>query len=185
MTSARPARRLLDFDDLLLRAATCCATTTTSAAATQAGITLLMVDEFQDTDPIQDDIVRMLCGDGLLTGGLFVVGDAKQSIYRFRRAEPRVFPRVAAENPAAGRLPLSMNFRSQPEMLAFVNAVFDGALGPEYEPLEAARAAAHAAALRRISVQRRRRGRRLPGDVSTMIRPPPAAGAKGTGSPAG
>jgi ATP-dependent helicase/nuclease subunit A len=80
----------------------------------------------------------MLCGDGLLTGKLFVVGDAKQSIYRFRRAEPRVFHHLRESIPAAGRLPLSVNFRSQPEILGFVNALFDGALGPEYEPLEAA-----------------------------------------------
>src|SRR5262249_55056042 len=86
---------------------------------------------------IQNEIVRMLCGAGLLTGKLFVVGDAKQSIYRFRRAEPRVFHDLRESLPAAGRLPLSINFRSQPEILRFVNAVFDGALGPEYEPLEA------------------------------------------------
>jgi ATP-dependent helicase/nuclease subunit A len=135
----RKAREgLVDFDDLLLRARNLLRDHDDVRRRAQAGISLLMVDEFQDTDPIQDDIVRMLCGERLLDGRLFVVGDAKQSIYRFRRAEPRVFHDLRQKVPAAGRLPLSVNFRSQPEVLAFVNAVFDGALGPEYEPLEAA-----------------------------------------------
>jgi ATP-dependent helicase/nuclease subunit A len=128
---------LLDFDDLLLLSRNLVRDHPEVRRRAQAGIRLLMVDEFQDTDPIQDDIVRLLCGDRLLDGGLFVVGDAKQSIYRFRRAEPRVFHDLRQEIPAAGRLPLSVNFRSQPEILAFVNAVFDGALGSEYEPLTA------------------------------------------------
>ncbi len=128
---------LLDFDDLLLLTRNLLRDHPDVRRRAQAGIALLMVDEFQDTDPIQDDIVRLLCGDRLLTGGLFVVGDAKQSIYRFRRAEPRVFHELRQKIPKAGRLPLSENFRSQPQVLAFVNAVFDGALGSEYEPLKA------------------------------------------------
>src|SRR5207245_4507270 len=81
---------LVDFDDLLLRARDLLRDHAEVRRRLGAGISLLMVDEFQDTDPIQDDIVRLLCGEGLLTGRLFVVGDAKQSIYRFRRAQPRI-----------------------------------------------------------------------------------------------
>ncbi len=128
---------LLDFDDLLLRARNLLRDHDDVRRRVQAGISLLMVDEFQDTDPIQDDIVRLLCGAALLDGRLFVVGDAKQSIYRFRRAEPRVFHELRQKVPPAGRLPLSVNFRSQPQVLGLVNAVFDGALGVEYEALEA------------------------------------------------
>src|SRR5262249_28700146 len=69
---------LVDFDDLLLRTRNLLRDYEDVRRRTQAGISLLLVDEFQDTDPIQNDIVRMLCGDGLLTGKLFVVGDAKQ-----------------------------------------------------------------------------------------------------------
>jgi ATP-dependent helicase/nuclease subunit A len=127
---------LVDFDDLLLLARNLLRDHEDVRRRVSAGIALLMVDEFQDTDPIQDDIVRMLCGDRLLTGRLFVVGDAKQSIYRFRRAEPRVFHRLREEIADEGRLPLTTNFRSQPEILNFVNAVFDGALGDSYEPLK-------------------------------------------------
>ncbi len=128
---------LVDFDDLLLGARNLLRDRDDVCRRTAGGIALLMVDEFQDTDPIQDDIVRMLCGDALLNGRLFVVGDAKQSIYRFRRAQPRVFHELREKIPPAGRLPLSVNFRSQPQVLGFVNAVFDGALGPDYEALEA------------------------------------------------
>ena len=100
-------------------------------------IRLLMVDEFQDTDPVQAETVRRLAGlvAGEDPGKLFLVGDAKQSIYRFRGADPGVFARLRGELPAAGRLPLTKNFRSRPEILRFVNALFDPAM-PDYEPLE-------------------------------------------------
>lgn len=124
----------LDFDDMLLGARDLLRNDDVRRRAA-AGIDLLLVDEFQDTDPIQTEIVRSLCGDGLLNGKLFVVGDVKQSIYRFRRAEPAVFRELRNEIPEGGRLPLSMNFRSQPAILNFVNALFDGALGGEFEAL--------------------------------------------------
>jgi ATP-dependent helicase/nuclease subunit A len=126
---------LLDFDDLLLGAQRLLREHPEVCDRIARGISLLMVDEFQDTDPVQTEIVRRLCGAALHAGKLFMVGDAKQSIYRFRRAEPRIFHELRREIPEFGRLPLSTNFRSQPEILAFVNAVCDGAIGPEYEPL--------------------------------------------------
>ena len=64
------------------------------------------------------------------------MGDYKQSIYRFRGADPHVFRQLREEIPAAGQLPLSLNFRSQPAVLDFVNALFCEALGPNYEPLQ-------------------------------------------------
>jgi ATP-dependent helicase/nuclease subunit A len=127
---------VLDFDDLLLGARSLLRDHEGVRRRMESGITLLMVDEFQDTDPIQEEIVSLLCGKSFLTGRLFVVGDAKQSIYRFRRADPKVFHDLRDRIDPAGRLPLNKNFRSQPEILAFVNAVFDGALDGEYEPLE-------------------------------------------------
>ncbi len=128
---------VLDFDDLLLGARNLLRDHPDVRRRVQSGIDLLMVDEFQDTDPIQFEIVQMLCGDSFLSGRLFVVGDAKQSIYRFRRADPAVFHKLRETIDTAGRLPLSMNFRSQPQILAFVNALFDGALKHEYEALVA------------------------------------------------
>ncbi len=134
--SAKREAAVVDFDDLLLQARNLLRDHDGVRRRISAGISLLMVDEFQDTDPIQDDIVQLLCGDAALTGKLFVVGDAKQSIYRFRRAEPKIFHRLRERIDAEGRLPLNENFRSQPEILKFVNAVFDGALEGGYEPLQ-------------------------------------------------
>ena len=108
---------------------------------------LLLVDECQDTDPVQVELVQALCGDQLQHGKLFFVGDYKQSIYRFRGADPNVFRKLQEGTPQPGRLPLTENFRSQPAILHFVNALFcealstgghHGALQDEalkYEPL--------------------------------------------------
>lgn len=129
----------LDFNDLLIRARDLLQThTRTLGRQLRSQLALLLVDEFQDTDPLQVDIVRALCGSQLQRGKLFFVGDHKQSIYRFRRADPRVFAALRRDIPPAGQLPLSRNFRSQPQILAFVNALFCEALHqPDhpYEPL--------------------------------------------------
>jgi ATP-dependent helicase/nuclease subunit A len=133
--AAKQSQGLLDFDDLLLRARDLLRDRADVRQSVAAGIRLLMVDEFQDTDPVQADIVRRLCGDALTQGRLFLVGDAKQSIYRFRRADPGVFDRLRHEIPEAGRLPLSVNFRSQPAVLNFVNHLFSAGMGDQYEAL--------------------------------------------------
>lgn len=125
----------LDFDDLLTGARDLLASSPEVRQRAAAGIEFLMVDEFQDTDPTQAEIVRALVGEGLRTGKLFLVGDSQQSIYRFRRADPRVFAALQQEIPEPGRLPLTRNFRSQPAVLSFVNAVFSGERGVPYEPL--------------------------------------------------
>lgn len=127
---------LLDFDDLLVLTRNLLRDSKPVRARAAAGIDFLMVDEFQDTDPVQADIVRMLCGDELLSGKLFLVGDAKQSIYRFRNADPAVFHQLRDEIPDRGRLPLTRNFRSQPPILDFVNCLFAKEMGDKYEPLE-------------------------------------------------
>ncbi len=88
----------------------------------------IMVDEYQDTNAVQNAIF------GALSSGdnLFLVGDVKQSIYRFRLAEPGIFlqkyeqyPRVEEAAPGQGRkILLSDNFRSRPEVLSGVNFIF-------------------------------------------------------------
>ena len=132
---AKQSQGLLDFDDLLLKARDLLRDNPDVRNRVGAGIRLLMVDEFQDTDPIQADVVRMLCGAALTRGRLFLVGDAKQSIYRFRRADPGVFAKLRQEIPERGRLPLNVNFRSQPAVLNFVNHLFAAAMGDNYEAL--------------------------------------------------
>ncbi len=138
---AKQQRNVLEFDDLLTR--TAALLTDARYPQVQQGLVrstqLLMVDEFQDTDPQQVAIVKALRGDDWAEQGLFVVGDFKQSIYRFRGAEPRVSSELRATLPAEGRLSLTTNFRSQPAILDFVNALFHDAFAENYEPLSAHR----------------------------------------------
>jgi ATP-dependent helicase/nuclease subunit A len=130
----------LDYDDLLVlaRDLLCRPHGNRLRARYAAKIKLLLVDEFQDTDQVQVDLIRALCDNDLASGKLFLVGDLKQSIYRFRGAQPHVFREVRSQIPAAGRLPLARNFRSQPAILRFVNALFRDDM-QDYEPLTANR----------------------------------------------
>ena len=93
---------------------------------------MVMIDEFQDTDQQQVDLINFLTGEG--GRALCTVGDAQQSIYRFRGAEVDVFRRAQAQVEAAaacgsdaGRVvQLVKNFRSHAEILDYVAAIFDG-----------------------------------------------------------
>lgn len=134
----------LDFDDLLARAYALITDPKNAELSAQLSrdLCLLLVDEFQDTDELQANLVKALCGSSLNSGRLFFVGDFKQSIYRFRGAEPNVFRNLRAEIQQQGRLPLTMNFRSQPAILHFVNALFQEVFdrnGGDYEALQAFR----------------------------------------------
>ena len=82
----------------------------------------VFVDEFQDTDPLQSEILRKVAAR------LFVVGDPKQSIYRFRRADARLYRRIHDGMCAAGaeRLVLTRSTRSTKPIQSFVNAAFEG-----------------------------------------------------------
>jgi ATP-dependent helicase/nuclease subunit A len=98
-------------------------------------VRLLLVDECQDSDPLQVELIQALCGRQAQEGKLFFVGDYKQSIYRFRGADPGVFRRLEQETSPAGRLRLTKNFRSQPAILDFVNALFCDALSNRADDL--------------------------------------------------
>lgn len=89
-----------------------------------ASIGAILVDEFQDTDATQSEILQRLAGEALAGGRLFLVGDAKQSIYGFRGAEPAIFGTFRGRFPETGRRNLTRNFRSLPRVLHFVNALF-------------------------------------------------------------
>ena len=135
----------LDFTDLLLRARDLVRDRPDVRRDFQRGIRYLLVDEFQDTDPLQLEIVLQLA-DGAPAGSLFVVGDPKQSIYRFRRADIETYEAAKGTIAARGEvLSVRANFRSTAAILHAVNAVFqdvmvpppDGAYQPAYVPLEA------------------------------------------------
>ncbi len=118
----------------------------------------VLVDEFQDIDPILGDIVLFLAEDGptaarahdarLVPGKLFIVGDPKQSIYRFREADVGVFFSVMERiKQSGGRVDrLDTNYRSQKHLIDFQNAFFDpfirhedGSYVIDYDPLKAKR----------------------------------------------
>lgn len=96
----------------------------------------IMVDEFQDTNDRQRQLIYLLCGDSAeVLGGkkLFIVGDPKQSIYRFRGADVSVFARVRREIKESGGeyLTMSKNFRSVDKVLATCNEAFKKLLGED------------------------------------------------------
>ena len=106
-----------------------------------------MIDEFQDTDRIQHKIIMKLVrrGEAIPPGRLFVVGDEKQSIYRFRGADVEVFNEVrsqlTASSPQAEKQ-ITCNFRSRRPLIDLVNALFSRLLAGEatqYTPLRAYR----------------------------------------------
>jgi ATP-dependent helicase/nuclease subunit A len=126
---------VVDFQDLLIMARDLLHVYPDVRARLQERYRFLLIDELQDTDPVQMDLVESLCGGGLTTGKLFAVGDAKQSIYRFRGADVHLFRRLRRQVPHEGRLGLTVNFRSQPAILDFANALLARRL-EDYEPLE-------------------------------------------------
>jgi ATP-dependent helicase/nuclease subunit A len=120
-TAAKASANGLDFDDLIALTRHHLAHNEAVRLRMARGMQYLLVDEFQDTDGAQLDIARLLhdVPDG---PALFIVGDAKQSIYRFRGAEVDVFNR---QREASGKIiPLKDNFRSVPPVLHFVNEFF-------------------------------------------------------------
>lgn len=96
----------------------------------------VLVDEFQDINPIQRAIVQLVSreGDPDRSSNLFVVGDVKQSIYRFRLGEPEIFVQRWEEfrrsADGAGAMALRWNFRSRPEVIDAVNRVFRELMRP-------------------------------------------------------
>ncbi|MFN8546187.1 MAG: UvrD-helicase domain-containing protein [Candidatus Binatia bacterium] len=114
------AEGVLGFDDLVAEADALLARDPAVLARYGARFRALLVDEFQDTDAVQARLVERLAGAAPGTS-LFVVGDEKQSIYRFRGAEVRVFQ--AMQGALGCELTLGTNFRSRPPILAFVNAL--------------------------------------------------------------
>jgi len=89
----------------------------------------VLIDEFQDVSPVQQEILQRVSGeaDSSSPGSLFTVGDVKQSIYRFRLAEPSLFAdrqRRFCDGAQGKLIFLQTNFRSRPEILDAVNLVF-------------------------------------------------------------
>ena len=83
----------------------------------------IMIDEYQDTGEVQEELIRALSAERLGRPDVFMVGDVKQSIYSFREARPELFmEKHKGEHNSV--IELNRNFRSRPEVLYFVNDVF-------------------------------------------------------------
>ncbi|MBV9004632.1 MAG: UvrD-helicase domain-containing protein, partial [Solirubrobacterales bacterium] len=124
----------LDFEDLELMARELLRGDADLRERYRARFTHLMVDELQDTNGVQLDLIEMVAD-----GNLFTVGDAQQSIYGFRHADVELFQRRGARlDEVGGRMALSTNFRSRPEIIEVLNHVFAGAL-EGFRPLRAGR----------------------------------------------
>jgi ATP-dependent exoDNAse (exonuclease V) beta subunit len=133
----------LDFLDLLLRARNLIRDNRDIRTALLQRFTHIFVDEFQDTDPLQADILMLLSADDPdhhdwrkvrpVPGKLFIVGDPKQSIYRFRRADVALYQEVKRQIVASGGglVELNVSFRSGPEIQEAVNAAFSPIMSDE------------------------------------------------------
>ena len=150
----------LEFHDLLVLAREMLRTSEEARLALHDRYTHLLLDEFQDTDPIQIELALRIAtavSSGsedwealdVDAGRLFFVGDPKQSIYRFRRADISLFLRARERfGPGGTYAKLTTNFRTVEPILEWVNVLFtqlmgagDGDRQPAYEPLVAFRAA--------------------------------------------
>ena len=153
---ARRAAGRLEFHDLLVLARTMLRHNSEVRDSLQRRYPRLLLDEFQDTDPIQIELAVRIAGGAAAsqeswedvvvpTGALFVVGDPKQSIYRFRRADIAMYLR--AQGVIGEEVTLSTNFRTVEPVVSWVNDVFarlitaEADAQPEYRPLVAHREA--------------------------------------------
>jgi ATP-dependent helicase/nuclease subunit A len=142
----------LDFMDLLLLARDMIRDHATVRIELQGRFTHIFVDEFQDTDPLQAEIILLLAADDPndrdfrsvrpAMGKLFIVGDPKQSIYRFRRADIGLYQRVKQQLLQSGACleHLTVSFRARPEIQSMVNSAMapwmaESETQAAYEPL--------------------------------------------------
>ncbi len=135
----------LDFTDLLIETRNLLRSNREVREHLQQRFTHLFVDEFQDTDPLQSEILMLLASDDPdqsdwtrvrpVGGKLFLVGDPKQSIYRFRRADVRLYEEIKEQLGKAGVevLYLSRSFRAVPSLQRMINAAFEPVMDGDRE----------------------------------------------------
>lgn len=137
---------VLDFDDLLQRAHALVTTNDVVRSAIGDRFAHILVDEFQDTDPIQASILFSIAARStpdrwqdadLRDGALFVVGDPKQSIYAFRGADIDSYKQAKQAIARLGDdriIHIGANFRCQPGIIDYVNSVFQPVLDADGQP---------------------------------------------------
>jgi ATP-dependent helicase/nuclease subunit A len=144
----------LNFQDLLMKAAGLLRDKPIIRKHFRKKFSHILVDEFQDTDPIQAEVIMLLAADSIYEtdwrkckprpGALFVVGDPKQSIYRFRRADIVTYNQVKSiiEQNSGRIVSLATNFRSSAKLIDWINLCFENEFSrhseessPNYVPL--------------------------------------------------
>lgn len=122
-TAAKRERGIIDFDDMEHLALEIFNADSATAESYRKKFQFIMVDEYQDTNGVQEEIISKIVGDR----NFFAVGDVKQSIYRFRNADPEIFMHKYDAYPNSDdseRIDLSANFRSRRQVVDAVNAIF-------------------------------------------------------------
>ena len=107
-------RGKLDFDDMVLKCHSLLTDRPAIRKAWQDKFRYILVDEFQDINPVQYAVLRILA---LPENNLFIVGDDDQSIYAFRGARPEIMLGFLKDYPDAGKVQLEKNYRSTPEII--------------------------------------------------------------------
>lgn len=115
-TARLRAQRLLDFDDMLSMCYELLTTNKEARHKWQSVYRYILVDEFQDINPVQYAVTRILA---LPENNLFIVGDDDQSIYHFRGADPSIMLGFPRDYPATKTIVLGKNFRSRTEIVRF------------------------------------------------------------------
>jgi len=138
---AKRARSSLDFADLEWKVRRLLAGASVVRDQIRRRFRHIFLDEFQDTNPLQKEIVDLVRGGNRL----FTTGDAKQSIYGFRDADVGIITEYQEQvEPSGGHILLPENFRSRPEIVTFTNRLFSSGLWignvVPFEPMKAAAA---------------------------------------------
>jgi ATP-dependent helicase/nuclease subunit A len=148
--AAKAKAGALDFLDLLLKTRDLIRDNPEVRSSFQRRFQRIFVDEFQDTDPLQAEILLLLASDDpsatnwrdicAVRGKLFLVGDPKQSIYRFRRADVGIYRSVYETLQGAGarRVTLRTSFRARPNIQRAINAAFGPVMTGDSDGLQAA-----------------------------------------------
>jgi exodeoxyribonuclease V beta subunit len=144
LNARRRAEGTLSFDDVLvqLRDALCGEVGRPVVEALRSRFTVALIDEFQDTDAVQWDIFRTVFGEPGTGTTLVLVGDPKQSIYRFRGADVRTYLEAVGQGTGTHRFSLVTNWRADGAVVRSLGALFDGATFGDpairYQPVAAA-----------------------------------------------
>ncbi|MBQ1179876.1 MAG: UvrD-helicase domain-containing protein [Methanocorpusculum sp.] len=140
IASAKKNAGILDFDDIIKKTDELLSEKHPEILdAVSSRCRYVLVDEVQDNDPALISLLRKICGDVSKNDRLFIVGDAKQSIYLFRGADSKVYAEFQGDF-GENRTALDTSFRSVPEIINFVNKIFPeiftGKYDPVYDPIE-------------------------------------------------